>query len=103
LGTEELAERVARREAHTDPIGTELLDRGGTKILRLADSHGANFTKRSAPGTNRRRAGPDRRSPRRYKRVPETCPYPGTRSHRAAGCRKRPRRGAPRRCPLPAI
>jgi hypothetical protein len=40
LGTEELAERIAHGEAHADPIGAELLDRGGTEVLRLADSHG---------------------------------------------------------------
>jgi len=43
LGTEELAERVAHGEAHTDPVGTELLDGGGTKVLRLADSLGGKL------------------------------------------------------------
>jgi hypothetical protein len=41
LGTEKLAEWVAHGKAHADPIGAELLNRGGAEILRLADSHGA--------------------------------------------------------------
>src|SRR6266576_3839465 len=37
--SEELAERIPRREAHADPVGTQPLDRRGTKVLRLTDAH----------------------------------------------------------------
>jgi len=41
LRSEELAERIPWRKADADPVGTQLLDRRGAKILRLADTHGS--------------------------------------------------------------
>src|ERR1700730_2393765 len=45
LRSEELAERIPWRKAHADPVGTQLLDRRGAKILRLADTHGSRKLK----------------------------------------------------------
>src|SRR4029077_5829659 len=37
--SQELAERIPRREAYADPVGTQLLDRRGAQVLRLTDAH----------------------------------------------------------------
>jgi hypothetical protein len=39
LRAEELAERIPRRQADADAVGTQPLDRWSAKILRLADAH----------------------------------------------------------------
>ena len=51
LGAEQLAEGVARREAHADPIGAELLDWRGAEILRLADTHSGGKLTVGVPGS----------------------------------------------------
>src|ERR1700730_16588989 len=50
LRSEELAERIPQRKAHADPVGTQLLDRRGAKILRLADAHASKSLRCSTRG-----------------------------------------------------
>src|ERR1700738_59348 len=45
LRSEERAGRIPWRKAPADPGGTQLLDRRGAQILRLADTHGSRKLK----------------------------------------------------------
>src|SRR5204862_5345185 len=83
--SQELAERIPRRQAHADPVGAQLLDRRGAKILRLADAHAPESLRCDAPQSQA--AGVQAAGPRPIRGLSQSMTVPTLMYPQAGGLR----------------